>query len=473
MLNKKLILSLNSLNMSEFNQFSKFVKSPIYNKHEKVNLLFEFIKKNRKKPPEKLSDEKRLFEYVLDGVIDYPRLYTISHQLLNLLDEFLMWKEWKEEGNRYTYLLQACRKRKLSFRYNDIIRKIQQKFSTPKHIDSSYYFSRHHFEFDRLDLPEKHKRHISPYSSTYRDLTIDIDLVYFIEKLRAVCHLKYLYPTLPIEDYFLEKVIDQIEGGKIETRPFHTLTLFYHCFRLIGSSVDLDEFIMVKDLFIKKFDILKASDKTNIATYLTDYSIRELNRGNRTILPHLLDLYSFQIERWVFEGTEIPINIFNNVVTCGLLMGKYDWAESFIKKHASGLPEEHQNNAKSINLAQVYWKKKNYIKVIDTLRDIEYGNTKYDLISKKLLLCTYYELDEIEALYAIMESSRAFLHRNARKNIPRNIRKGYLDLIAIVKQLTRVLSNDSKAIEQLKSKVTSNNNIVGREWLLEKIAELE
>ncbi|MBK8563254.1 MAG: hypothetical protein IPN76_07880 [Saprospiraceae bacterium] len=88
-----------------------------------------------------------------------------------------------------------------------------------------------------------------------------------------------------------------------------------------------------------------------------------------------------------------------------------------------------------------------------------------------MLLSTYYETDEIEPLYSLMDSFRTFLNRH--KDISSAKRKPYLNLIKFTKQLTRIAPGDKKELEKLKKEVEETKDISSLNWLREKIAELE
>ncbi|MEM1323958.1 MAG: hypothetical protein AAGG75_27100, partial [Bacteroidota bacterium] len=98
-------------------------------------------------------------------------------------------------------------------------------------------------------------------------------------------------------------------------------------------------------------------------------------------------------------------------------------------------------------------------------------DVSYNLGSKLMLTATYYETDEIEPLYSLLESFRAYLNRH--KEIPNQRRKNYLNLIKFTKKLTKVIPGDKKAIDKLKQEIDSSGGIMNEEWLKEKIAELE
>ena len=105
------------------------------------------------------------------------------------------------------------------------------------------------------------------------------------------------------------------------------------------------------------------------------------------------------------------------------------------------------------------------------MSNVEYEDVSYNLVSKSMLIATYFEMDEQEPLYSLFESFRVYLNRH--NSIPDHRRKNYKNLIKFTKKLTKIMPGDQKAIGKIKEEVASSKNIASVNWLKEKIAELE
>ena len=163
---------------------------------------------------------------------------------------------------------------------------------------------------------------------------------------------------------------------------------------------------------------------------------------------------------------------FKNIVVIALRVGKYDWTENFIHTNKQRLPKASRENAVTFNLARLHYYKKDYEKVISLLQEVEYEDIVYILSSKSLLIATYYENNEIEALYSLLESFRVYLNR--RKDIPDIWKRSRRNLIKFTKKLIRIVPGDNKAIEKIKEEIENTaDGIADVKWLKEKISELE
>ena len=197
-----------------------------------------------------------------------------------------------------------------------------------------------------------------------------------------------------------------------------------------------------------------------------------MNLGDSEFVLEAFQLFQDWLPKGLLlvQGKLTPFH-FKNIVTIGLRLSEFDWIENFIHQYSQFLDERHRENAITFNLAQLYFYKKNYLKVIQLLSQVEYDDMTYNLNSKTLLMASYYELDEIEALGSLLDTFRVYLNRN--KELPATRRKHYLNTIGIVRKLSKIINGDSKQIEKLTTEVETTQGVVSKNWILEKLAALK
>ena len=172
----------------------------------------------------------------------------------------------------------------------------------------------------------------------------------------------------------------------------------------------------------------------------------------------------------VFNKGVLPPWDYKNITRVGLRVGEYDWAENFITKYNKYLPKANRKNALTYNLALLQFYRKRYKQVIELLRNVSYKDIFDALQGRWLLLKTYYELDEFDALDALMDSFKIFLRRN--KNISKDYQQMYINSIKFLQKIMR-MPYDSKANRQkLREQIESNKRLIERRWILEKYDEL-
>ena len=76
------------------------------------------------------------------------------------------------------------------------------------------------------------------------------------------------------------------------------------------------------------------------------------------------------------------------------------------------LPVEFRENAVSFNLAQLYFYQKNMTRLFNFFKLLKFEDFTYNLVSKSMLIATYYETEEMEPLFSLFESFRVYLNRH-------------------------------------------------------------
>ena len=161
---------------------------------------------------------------------------------------------------------------------------------------------------------------------------------------------------------------------------------------------------------------------------------------------------------------------FKNVVVLALRLGEFSWAEKFIRQFSSRLEPSFRANAVKYNLAQLHFYKKDFADVLSLLQEVEYDDVSYNMGAKTMLLATYYELKEVDALKALGDSFRVFLSRR-RHTIPELRRRSYLNLISFTIKLAAIEKNDALALDKLVQKLDSIEVIASEHWIREKAKE--
>ena len=112
------------------------------------------------------------------------------------------------------------------------------------------------------------------------------------------------------------------------------------------------------------------------------------------------------------------------------------------------------------------------------MTQVEYTDIRYSLNAKTLLLRTYYDLEEYEALIALSDAFRQYLQRN--RLISDDRKKGYYYLLQFIKRACQIkaglgivrLAKSQKEFKRLVKDMDGAGTIFNRGWLEEKMQEL-
>ena len=208
-------------------------------------------------------------------------------------------------------------------------------------------------------------------------------------------------------------------------------------------------------------------------THLRNFCIiYKINLGYIEYINELFEIFKIQLSKnLLLKNNVLNVQNYKNIITVALRVKAFDWLEQFIKDYTSKLPEHEQTNALSYNLANVYFFQKKFTKVIEQLRFVEFNYSNYALGSKLLMIRTYYELGEYNALDSLLESFRIYLLRN--KQLTKETKMQYSTIIRMIKKLSNINLNNKSQIKELAEKIRSSENNVAKQWLLDKIEELE
>lgn len=269
-------------------------------------------------------------------------------------------------------------------------------------------------------------------------------------------------------DPFLETILEQIDNGLFNDSPYIRL------YRLIIQSLTEPEnegaFEKLKDGLSKMLGRLSASELTDLYQYLLNYCIRSINAGKLGFQDELLTVYQGALAHGaLLSNNSISQWDFKNVVTIALRTGNLDYAREFIHSYKQFLPASQRTNALAYNLANLHFYEKNFRAAIVQLQKVDLDDVFYRLDARSILLKSYYELDDTDALFYHATAFRSMLNRN--RKISDQQRKLYLNLIKHTISLSRSVGEKQK-IKLIRQRISQNPNVADLKWLEGKINDL-
>lgn len=453
----------------------KFLASPYFNSSKELGQLFVEINKliDKNKTLSKAYLWKKLMK---SATYNDTRFRKFCSDLSKLMEQFLAQKAFDQQPiQQKIFLLKSLNEgeKKAEKLAASTIRIAEDMMEQHPYRDTSYYL--HQYQL------QKHFHELFDYDtkrglvSNIELISDNLDLFYIGEKLRLITEaesrkkLKSYQYKLKMTNEILALTQDKFEDLKVSPQ----IEIYYQIYKILSEENADDNYYQLKDLIVKNaayFPREVAIEELYGAAQ--NYCVKKINTGNRQFLNELFDLFQMLInQKLIVTDNVISPWYFRNIVFVGLRLGKYDWVEDFIHSYKDYLPTELKENAVTFNLAQLYFYQKRYEQVIEQLRYVEYDDLSYNLNSKTILMATYYELDEIEPLYSLTDTFRAYLSR--QKKLPQSKINDYLNLIRFIRRLIKIIPGDNKTLEKLREDVQATKGTVNANWLLEKISELE
>jgi hypothetical protein len=152
----------------------------------------------------------------------------------------------------------------------------------------------------------------------------------------------------------------------------------------------------------------------------------------------------------------------------GVQLRDYNWSEKLIEVYKERVPTaDKKMNVITFNMAKMYFFSGRYKDVLQLLSGVKSEELMHVLGAGALLIKTYYEMSDDEALNAHLMSFKTNLKR--RKKIDEAERKSYLLFAEFTIKLTQTPKRNKKALRELKLAITDQPTTAEHEWLLEKV----
>ena len=247
------------------------------------------------------------------------------------------------------------------------------------------------------------------------------------------------------------------------------IAIYYQIYLTFIDPTDESHYFNLKNLIKNQLHLFPQEEARDIMNSAINYTIQKQNQGLLKFSLENFELWKEALKRnVVLINDELSPWSFKNIVTLALRLNEYEWTEHFIKDYGIKINKEFRENAINYNQAILFFYKKEYNKAIPLLQKVQFDEVNYGLGAKALLLATYYELDEFDALDSFYESFKIFVNRN--KNITDDIKKSYIQLIKLTKLLTES-NSDKLKLQKIKNEI-QNSQATSKKWLLEKVDEL-
>jgi len=271
------------------------------------------------------------------------------------------------------------------------------------------------------------------------------------------------------EPVFAKEILEHLSQVNYEHIP--AINIYYHIFLMLTEEDNEPYFDKLLALLTKHAIQSPPEEAQALYGQAQNYCILKINSGQGDFMEKLFGIYKIVLENEIIlnQGM-LSVWDYKNIVTVGSRIGKFDWVEQFINDYKGKLPLDFQETAFSFNLARLFFSKKEYGKVIELLATVEYQDVFYLLDSKTMLLKTYFEMNEEEALYALLDSFKVLINR--KKIVAPNYRTNYGNLIKHTKKLMNFRNGKKVDLPALLKSLETDSNVADLGWLKQKILEL-
>ncbi|MGB1207056.1 MAG: hypothetical protein ACPG5B_15530 [Chitinophagales bacterium] len=464
----KLIELYRTLSSQEKKQLQEYVYCDFLNKSREAARLCDFIYQSDNSNA--ALDKKKAYQYAFQQkTYQDSKMRRLMSALLKLIEDFLLYMyQQANEKKQKINLAEIYFLRGLPKHFNSTIRGCEKLQNADTQINEEYYYRQYLIEDIKSQyLSRQDKRRTEP---NLEQVSHTLDVFYLISKLKKLCAI-YVYKNLFKYEYdvkMLDEILLHIAENDYSNTP--AIPLYYSALLVLMGKNDKDYFAELKYLLHKHNDSLALQEGKELHLIARNYCIKKLNKGEAKYGQELFELYETGLNNKVLFSDDLLYTwTYKNIVAVGLKLKNFDWTEKFIHHYKSFLPTKQREDAFAFNLARLFFEKNEYQQVIQLLNTMKIDELTVQLDVKVILLKTYYELEEWNVLFLLIDSFKIFLRRKKGLGYHKD---NYRNIIKYVKQLSNVNHYDKEAVQKLKQEITETHLLTEKKWLLQKVNEL-
>jgi len=461
---------LSSLSVPELNRFQKFINSPYHNVNARITGLAVFLI-DKIKAKDHLNIDKEEIWSIIEKKVPFSDLKyrKVCNDLLEKFEKFLILEELDSNNILKSNLLLNKIEDEM---YNNLIEKHISKSSREIERElirsSDFYLQKYFYEKAILNLKANFEKKVDLKKGkreSYDKLISNLDAFYLIEKLRLSTDIEN-WKKMFKSDENIDLGIPMEIIKDFDFNNFPAVEIYKLMFDLQKIDSQKELYTELKTRAFKSIDLFTEKEQRSIIDVLLNYCIKSINKGKLEFYNETLIIYDWGIDNeLILENGKLSHSSFRNYIVSGLRIGEFDLVENFITNNAKLLDDDKKENAMNFNLARVSFYRKDFEKVLSYLNMVTYEDLWYNVNSKMLLLATYYELDEENALESSLDAFITYCRRD--KKMDSQKKALYYNFAKSLKKFTSIYSKNK--LIKFKSEVDLITIMANKKWLLDKI----
>ncbi len=478
MVKSRLVQLLKSLSSSELNRFEEFIFSPFFNKNKIVKSLFDCLKKHS---PDYLSgcSKHEIFSKLFPGEqYNDEKIRNVMSDLFNLSKKFIIYINFeKDPFNSKKHLLKELHIRGLDRIFKGELEKSSVLLDSSHVKNEKYYFKQFVFNsINRINIEYKiSKGEIATYFNELNsemELFINYVLIKMLEYYSLIA-AEERRMNVKLEKHLYNEIMEYLNINIDKYKNVPAIPIFYNLL-LLNENLDEEKHFARLQLILEKNPGFEYKNDFKIAHhYLHNYCNLKCSGMESEFSPTCFKMMQNLITKNKFpiDNQYISDNTYICLISAGLEANELSWVENFADNFKDKLPPSGKENAYLYSKAQIDFYNHNYKSSLGILSKIKCSNFYYYIRTYNLMLKCYFELGDSDVVLSLISSFKKYLDRN--KNIPEYIKEKYYNFIKYVNNLCTVSETGNDLLDNgFSLKQLQSNNVENKNWLLEKIAEL-
>lgn len=467
MKNTPLVRIFSTMTTPERTQLRKMVRSPFFNRKEAVVRLFGHLDKNVG-VSERQLEKVRAFPKVFPGQpFDDAKLRHTMSYLLQIVRQFLLWSEVGRSGFEVQlHIARNLRRRGLDDLFQRTLDRAEAELlASPLHNADRHLrlFQAQHERYEAFIRQQRRGE------MGLQRMANEFATYFAASLLRQACGIA-THQAMTSQAYdvqLLKEVLEKVAAGEFADAP--AVQLYFHAYRAQGPVGDEAHFRSLTSLLEMHWRAFPTAEARDLFLLAINFCIKKINGGVAAYRRNVFDLYRSGLEKKVLlTGGVISPFTYINVLNSAMLVGEWEWAADFLEKYKTLLPEAERENIYHFNLANLFFRKKEYGRAMELLRGVEFKDKLHNLDARRMLLRMYFETGEMDALDSLLDSFEAYIRR--QKDLGYH-GKNYLNLIRFVRRLQAIPLGEKEMRQSLLEEIKNTSDLAERAWLLSVVGK--
>jgi hypothetical protein len=483
MIDSKIVEVLKTLSKDEMKDLGKMTESSYFVQRKKVAELFKELSKfypDFNNPS--LSDEK-VYSRIFPGEkYNEQVLRKLSSELYKLTEELFirinLQKNYFLEG---IFLMDEQSGRGLNKNFIRTSQKLSERIDKKEYGETAFYFAKFllsdslinfHIGVEKQHVITREVIEMAEHLITFALIRIvSSHHDKFVNEKAFKLNFGVSEPDIFLDNFNFKNYIETLK--KIDSPHFKVMAMRYYLYMALKDYNEHSNYYNLKNFV---FEIIKVHDIINVNELRKLRSVCELyiHLGKSEFKEELFSLYDYMLKNIYDKITDmkLPIAEYNSITTLGMDLKKYSTVKKILSKYKDRILDNSRDDAFNLNMATLEFHKGKYESSLDYLNKIKFDSFVKDWYLPKaninnLRLMNYFELNETEPFFSLVDSYKHFLKDNKILS-PRlyNTNKQFLDSIEKVYKLRLKNKTDDLAI--LKQKLSAGENFRNKNWLLKK-----
>ncbi|MBX2877393.1 MAG: hypothetical protein KTR30_35050 [Saprospiraceae bacterium] len=466
--NSRLLELFLCLSKKEIRDLRKFVNSPFHNQRQDVIELFEYLTRHAHSAKAEQLDKRLVFAFIYpkQAYEEKKMRYAMSF-LYRAIQAFLSLQSYKADPLlSQKAMLQAMRQKGRKRLFETSLKAAEEELSAQRFQHPDYHLQAFLVQEEQylFKASEQRGTHLG-----LEEASRQLDLFYIANKFKhaalAMAHQQVGQSDLNLD--FLSPILEEVDQQEHYLKV-PSVAVYYHCVKMMLVETALPHFAQLRSLMQVHQDRFPVQELRSLYIFALNFCIRRLNAQEGYFKREAFSIYQEGLDKGVFYDNGI-LSRFNykNIVALGLGLEEYEWVAQFIENYKEYLDKEVKESTYHFNLALLHYKTLNYTEAMEHLQGIDTDDVLNNLNARRMLACIYYELEQLEPLYSLLDSFQNYIYRKQQLGYHK---KHYLNFIKFMRKLLQKEQYSNLQLEKLKAEIIGTQDIVEKVWLLEKLA---